>query len=159
MSTGRPVDSLRNGVMARGRVVQMLMYRPQLSVYLSCRAGRIAVAAFAFCLPLSLSEAMPETFGSAAAGCTFPVIEWRSRARSALEWRLGRYYSMLTVKADARLGHGRGEDRSPSLIDEIVCEGTPRMLASELQTEVDARIAQFVAEHGGDGHRLGVRDR
>jgi transposase-like protein len=65
---------------------------------------------------------------------------------------------MLTVVADGCPGHEGGKDRSPSLIDEIVREGARRMLAEALQAEVDAYIARFAAERGGDGRRLVVRN-
>jgi hypothetical protein len=65
---------------------------------------------------------------------------------------------MLTVVADGCPGHEGGNDRSPSLIDEIVRQGARRMLAEALQAEVDAYIARFAAERGGDGHRLVVRN-
>jgi transposase-like protein len=65
---------------------------------------------------------------------------------------------MLTVVADGCPGHEGGNDRSPSLIDEIVREGARRMLAEALQAEVDAYIARFAAERGGDGRRLVVRN-
>jgi hypothetical protein len=56
-----------------------------------------------------------------------------------------------------RLSHGGGKDCSSSLVDEIVREGTRRMLAGALQAEVDAYIAQF-AECDESGHRLMVRN-
>ena len=65
---------------------------------------------------------------------------------------------MLTVVADGCPGHEGGKGRSPSLIDEIVREGARRMLAEALQAEVDAYIARFAAERGGDGRRLVVRN-
>jgi transposase-like protein len=65
---------------------------------------------------------------------------------------------MLTVVPDGCPGHEGRNDRSPSLIDEIVREGARRMLAEALAAEVDAYIAQFAAERGGDGRRLVVRN-
>ena len=65
---------------------------------------------------------------------------------------------MLTVIADACPGQPGGEDASPSLIDEIVREGARRMLAEALRAEVDAYIAQFADQRGGDGRRLVVRN-
>jgi transposase-like protein len=65
---------------------------------------------------------------------------------------------MLTVVADGCPGHEGGKDASPSLIDEIVREGARRMLAEALRAEVDAYIAAFAAERGGDGRRLVVRN-
>src|SRR6266516_1702386 len=47
---------------------------------------------------------------------------------------------------------------SPSLIDEIVREGTRRMLAEALPAEVDAYIAAHAAERDEDGRRLVVRN-
>src|SRR5262245_46498121 len=63
---------------------------------------------------------------------------------------------MLTVVSGDGSGHEGGKDASPSLIDEIVREGARRMLAQTLAAEVDAYIAQFAAERGGDGRRLVV---
>jgi transposase-like protein len=65
---------------------------------------------------------------------------------------------MLTVVPDGCPGHEGRKDLSPSLIDEIVREGARRMLAEALAAEVDAYIAQFAAERGGDGRRLVVRN-
>ena len=65
---------------------------------------------------------------------------------------------MLTVVPGEGPGHEGGKDGSPSLIDEIVRQGARRMLAEALQAEVDAYIAQFAAERGGDGRRLVVRN-
>ena len=65
---------------------------------------------------------------------------------------------MLTVVPDDCPGHHGGEGASPSLIDEIVCEGARRMLAEALRAEVDAYIAQFVGQRGEDGRRLVVRN-
>jgi transposase-like protein len=65
---------------------------------------------------------------------------------------------MLTVVPGDGAGHESGEGGSPSLIDEIVREGARRMLAEALQAEVDAYIAQFVAERDGNGRRLVVRN-
>src|SRR5262245_7973576 len=65
---------------------------------------------------------------------------------------------MLTVVSGDGSGHEGGKDASPSLIDEIVREGARRMLAQTLAAEVDAYIAQFAAERGGDGRRLVVRN-
>src|SRR5262244_1076819 len=65
---------------------------------------------------------------------------------------------MLTVVSGGGSGHEGGKDASPSLIDEIVREGARRMLAQALAAEVDAYIAQFAAERGGDGRRLVVRN-
>jgi transposase-like protein len=65
---------------------------------------------------------------------------------------------MLTVVPDGCPGDEGRNDRSPSLIDEIVREGARRMLAEALAAEVDAYIAQFAAERGGDGRRLVVRN-
>jgi transposase-like protein len=65
---------------------------------------------------------------------------------------------MLTVVPDGCPGHEGGNDRSPSLIDEIVRQGARRMLAEALQAEVDAYIARFAAERGEDGRRLVVRN-
>jgi transposase-like protein len=47
---------------------------------------------------------------------------------------------------------------SSSLIDEIVREGARRMLAEALQAEVEAYIAQFIAERDENGRRLVVRN-
>ena len=65
---------------------------------------------------------------------------------------------MLTVVSGDGSDHEGGKDASPSLIDEIVREGARRMLAQALAAEVDAYIAQFAAERGGDGRRLVVRN-
>jgi Transposase, Mutator family len=65
---------------------------------------------------------------------------------------------MLTVVPGEGSGHEGGKDGSPSLIDEIVREGARRMLAEALQAEVDAYIAQFIAERGENGRRLVVRN-
>ena len=65
---------------------------------------------------------------------------------------------MFTVVPGHGSGHEGGKDGSPSLIDEIVREGARRMLAEALQAEVDAYIAQFAAEHDGNGRRLVVRN-
>jgi transposase-like protein len=65
---------------------------------------------------------------------------------------------MLTVVAGDGSGHEGGKDGSPSLIDEIVREGARRMLAEALQAEVDAYIAQFIAERDESGRRLVVRN-
>jgi len=65
---------------------------------------------------------------------------------------------MLTVVPDGCPGHEGTNDASLSLIDEIVREGARRMLAEALQAEVDAYIAAFAAERGGDGRRLVVRN-
>ena len=65
---------------------------------------------------------------------------------------------MLTVVPGDGPGHEGGKDGSRSLIDEIVREGARRMLAEALAAEVDAYIAQFVAERGADGRRLVVRN-
>src|SRR5690348_11623659 len=65
---------------------------------------------------------------------------------------------MLTVVPGEGSGREGGKDGSPSLIDEIVREGARRMLAEALAAEVDAYIAQFVAERGADGRRLVVRN-
>jgi hypothetical protein len=58
---------------------------------------------------------------------------------------------MLTVVPDGCPGHEGGNDRPPSLVDEIVREGARRMLAEALRAEVDAYIAAFAAERGEDG--------
>lgn len=66
---------------------------------------------------------------------------------------------MLTVvpgAADA--DDPRGSEGPASLIDTIVRDGARRMLAEALQAEVDAYIAQFVAERDERGHRLVVRN-
>ncbi|HYZ09052.1 MAG TPA: IS256 family transposase, partial [Pseudonocardiaceae bacterium] len=47
---------------------------------------------------------------------------------------------------------------SSSLIDEIVREGARRMLAEALAAEVEAYIAQFIAERDENGRRLVVRN-
>src|SRR5262249_58432109 len=65
---------------------------------------------------------------------------------------------MLTVVSGDGSDHEGGKDASPSLIDEIVREGARRMLGQALAAEVDAYIAQFAAERGGDGRRLVVRN-
>jgi transposase-like protein len=65
---------------------------------------------------------------------------------------------MLTVVPDGCPGDEGRKDASPSLIDEIVREGARRMLAEALQAEVDAYIARFAVERGGDGRRLVVRN-
>jgi transposase-like protein len=65
---------------------------------------------------------------------------------------------MLTVVPDGCPGHEGRKDASSTLIDEIVREGARRMLAEALQAEVDAYVAQFTAERGGDGRRLVVRN-
>src|SRR5215510_3270605 len=65
---------------------------------------------------------------------------------------------MLTVVSGDGSDHEGGKDAPPSLIDEIVREGARRMLAQALAAEVDAYIAQFAAERGGDGRRLVVRN-
>jgi transposase-like protein len=62
---------------------------------------------------------------------------------------------MLTVVPDPAGRDGAGP---ASLIDEIVREGARRMLAEALQAEVEAYIAAFSAERGGDGRRLVVRN-
>ena len=62
---------------------------------------------------------------------------------------------MLTVVPDPA---DRDNPGPSSLIDEIVREGARRMLAEALAAEVDAYIAQFAAERGGDGRRLVVRN-
>jgi hypothetical protein len=63
---------------------------------------------------------------------------------------------MLTVVPGGGSGHEGGKDSSPSLIDEIVCEGARRMLAGALQAEVGAYIARFAGERDGYGRRLVV---
>src|SRR5215467_13616635 len=65
---------------------------------------------------------------------------------------------MLTVVSGDGSCHEGGKDATPSLIDEIVREGARRMLAQALAAEVDAYIAQFAGERGGDGRRLVVRN-
>jgi transposase-like protein len=65
---------------------------------------------------------------------------------------------MLTVVPDGCPDHEGRKDRSPSLIDEIVREGARRMLAEALAAEVDAYIAQFADQRGGDGRRMVVRN-
>src|SRR5271156_2475953 len=65
---------------------------------------------------------------------------------------------MHTVVPGDGSGHEGGKDSSPSLIDEIVCEGARRMLAEALQAEVDAYIARFAGERDGNGRRLVVRN-
>ena len=65
---------------------------------------------------------------------------------------------MLTVVPGDGSGHEGGQDRGPSLIDEIVREGARRMLAEALQAEVDAYIARFADECDGEGRRLVVRN-
>jgi transposase-like protein len=66
---------------------------------------------------------------------------------------------MLTVvPGDGSGSHEGGQDRSPSLIDEIVREGARRMLAEALQAEVDAYIAAHAAERDENGRRLVVRN-
>jgi transposase-like protein len=62
---------------------------------------------------------------------------------------------MLTVVPDPA---DRDNPGPSSLIDEIVREGARRMLAEALAAEVDAYVAQFAAERGGDGRRLVVRN-
>ncbi len=65
---------------------------------------------------------------------------------------------MLTVVSGDGSCHEGGKDATPSLIDEIVREGARRMLAEALAAEVDAYIARFADERGGDGRRLVVRN-
>jgi hypothetical protein len=61
------------------------------------------------------------------------------------------------VAGDDRTG-GVELGESSSLIDDIVREGTRRMLAEALQAEVDAYVARFVAERDEAGRRLVVRN-
>lgn len=61
------------------------------------------------------------------------------------------------VAGDDRTG-GVELGESSSLIDDIVREGARRMLAEALQAEVDAYVAQFVAERDEAGRRLVVRN-
>ena len=65
---------------------------------------------------------------------------------------------MLTVVPGDGSGHESGNDRAPSLIDEIVREGARRMLAEALQAEVDAYIVAHAAERDENGRRLVVRN-
>ena len=46
-----------------------------------------------------------------------------------------------------------GPAAGSSLIDELVREGARRMLATALQAEVDAYVAQFVDERDANGRR------
>ena len=64
---------------------------------------------------------------------------------------------MLTVVPDPNAGDDRSAAGS-SLIDEIVREGTRRMLAEALPAEVDAYVAQFAEERDERGRRVGVRN-
>ncbi len=70
---------------------------------------------------------------------------------------------MLTVVAeesddrDDRSGADRAGSSS-SLIDEIVREGAPRVLAKALAAEVDAYIARFLTERDAGGRRMVVRN-
>jgi hypothetical protein len=64
---------------------------------------------------------------------------------------------MLTGVPGGCPGHDAGKDASPSLIDEIVREGT-RLLAEALRAEVHAYIARSAGQRSDDGRRLLVRN-
>jgi putative transposase len=51
-----------------------------------------------------------------------------------------------------------GTAETGSLIDDIVREGTRRMLAAALEAEVNAYIAELTDQRGESGHRLVVRN-
>jgi len=65
---------------------------------------------------------------------------------------------MLTVVPGAADADDPRRDVGSSLIDEIVRGGARRMLAEALQAEVDAYIAEFIAERDENGRRLVVRN-
>jgi putative transposase len=59
---------------------------------------------------------------------------------------------LSVVNDDAAVADGR------SMLDEICREGAQAMLASALEAEVDAYLAELVGERDGEGHRLATRN-
>jgi mutator family transposase len=94
-------------------------------------------------------------------GRTLPVIS-QPTSKIGAPTPVGKVRPVLSVvpeepndRDDANPG---GVAAPGSVIDQIVRDGARRMLAEALQAEVDAYIAQFVAERDEAGRRLVVRN-
>jgi hypothetical protein len=71
---------------------------------------------------------------------------------------VGKVRPVLTVVPGVADADDPRRPDGAALIDEIVREGTRRMLAQALQAEVEDYIAAFVGERDEHGHRLVVRN-